>query len=299
MRRAIREFSQGSGEVFYEAWERLRYLLRQCPHHGIPKHEITQIFYHGLGAPDRYLLDAASGVTFLRKYKDEALVLIELVVENSHLHAAKSFEGRSAPAKGGMLDEKVVETCMLLVKIEKLTEAHNLIMDLLKIRPGSDGLAPIAHIDVSPCSHCSSFEHIELDCPVIAMQGPFPFRLNPTTYLSLSQVGRYHHPNQGYSNYNNSSYAQQQSEQHTLYHQPFGSAQEPMGNPRQTPFTFVFPQESIPAPVVPPRAPSSGSIMNALTQMMSKLTEVSDRLDRVEGAKAQCSDASTDQRNGK
>ena len=33
--------------------------------------------------------------------------------------------------------------------------------------------------------------------------------------------------------------------------------------------------------------------------MTSKLTEVSDRLDRVKGAKAQCSDASTNQRNGK
>ena len=44
VRCAIREFSQGLGEVFYEAWERLRDLLRQCPHHGIPKHEITQIF---------------------------------------------------------------------------------------------------------------------------------------------------------------------------------------------------------------------------------------------------------------
>ena len=41
VRRAIREFSQGPGEVFYEAWERLRDLLRQCPHHGIPKNEIT------------------------------------------------------------------------------------------------------------------------------------------------------------------------------------------------------------------------------------------------------------------
>ena len=34
--------------------------------------------------------------------------------------------------------------------------------------------------------------------------------------------------------------------------------------------------------------------MSALAQMMSKLTEVSDRLDRVEGAKAQSSDASTE-----
>ena len=39
VRRAIREFSQGPGEVFYEAWERLRDLLRQCMYYGIPKHE--------------------------------------------------------------------------------------------------------------------------------------------------------------------------------------------------------------------------------------------------------------------
>ena len=84
VRRAIRKFSQGPGEVFYEAWERLRYLLIKCSHHGIPKHEITLIFYDGLGAPDRYLLDAASGGTFMIKYEDEALELIELVAENSH-----------------------------------------------------------------------------------------------------------------------------------------------------------------------------------------------------------------------
>ena len=52
VRRAIYKFSQGPGKVFYEAWERLRDLLRQCPHHDIPTHEITQIFYDGLGAPD-------------------------------------------------------------------------------------------------------------------------------------------------------------------------------------------------------------------------------------------------------
>ena len=39
--------------------------------------------------------------------------------------------------------------------------------------------------------------------------------------------------------------------------------------------------------------------MSAFAQMTSKLNEVSDRLDRVEGAKAQCSDASTKQRKGK
>ena len=31
-----------------------RDFLKQCPNHGIPKHEITQIFYDGLGVPDIY-----------------------------------------------------------------------------------------------------------------------------------------------------------------------------------------------------------------------------------------------------
>ena len=181
--------AQGLGEVFYEAWERLRDLLRQCPHHGIPKHEITQIFYDGLGALDIYLLDAASGGTFMSKYEDEALELIELVAENSHHHAAKSFSGRSTPTKGGMLDAKAVETGMLLDKIEKLTEAQNLIMDSLKIRLGFDGLAPVSHSDVSLYSRYSNVEHVELDCPVMAIQGLVLFRPNPTTYPGLSQVG--------------------------------------------------------------------------------------------------------------
>ena len=61
----------------------------------------------------------------MSKYEDEALEMIKLVAENSHNHAAKSFGGRSVPTKGEILDAKAVETCMLLDKIEKLTETHN------------------------------------------------------------------------------------------------------------------------------------------------------------------------------
>ena len=86
-------------------------------------------FYDGLGTPDTHLFAAASEGTFMSKYEDEALELIELVAGNSHHHATKSFGGWSAPAKGWMLDGKAEETCMLLDKIEKLTKAHNLIMD--------------------------------------------------------------------------------------------------------------------------------------------------------------------------
>ena len=109
----------------------------------------------------------------MRKYEDEALELIEMVAENSHNHAAKSSGGRSAPTKGGMLDTKAAQTSMLLDKIEKLTEAQNLIMDSLKIQAGSNGLRPVSHVDASPCSHCSSFEHVELDCLMMEIQISF------------------------------------------------------------------------------------------------------------------------------
>ena len=72
-----------------------------------------------------------------------------------------------------------------------------------------------------------------------------------------------------------------------------------MGNPRLTSFAPCLPRAVTPPLAVPPPAPLVDPIMSALAQMMTKLNEVSDRLDRVEGAKAQCSDASIEQRKGK
>ena len=72
-----------------------------------------------------------------------------------------------------------------------------------------------------------------------------------------------------------------------------------MGNPRLTSFTPGLPRAVTLPPAVPPPPPSVDPVMSALARMMSKLNEVSDRLDRVEGAKAQCSDASIEQRKGK
>ena len=119
--KAIREFTQGPSETFHEAWEGLRDLTRECPHHGLSNHELTQIFYDGLGPQDRYLLDAASGGTFMSKFEDGAMELIEKVAENSHHNAAKPFE-RGAALKRGLIDTKSVETSMLLENIDKMAE---------------------------------------------------------------------------------------------------------------------------------------------------------------------------------
>ena len=61
-------------------------------------HELTQIFYDRFGPQVRYLLDAASGGTFMSKYEDDAMEVVETLAENSHHNATKLF-GRGAMPK--------------------------------------------------------------------------------------------------------------------------------------------------------------------------------------------------------
>ena len=106
-------------------------------------HELTQIFYDWLGPQDRYLLDAASGPTFMSKYEDDTMELIETVADNNHHNAGKPF-GRGAMPKGQMIDAKSAETGMLLKRIDKMAEGQNLLLDRRNICNGSKGLTPVS-----------------------------------------------------------------------------------------------------------------------------------------------------------
>ena len=141
-------------------------------------HKLTQIFYDGLGLQDRYLLDAASGGTFMSKFKDEAMELIETVAENSHHNASKPF-GRGATPKAGLIGAKSVKTGILLEKIDKMVELQNLLLDRFHIRNGSEGLAPIALQEASSCAHCSRLDHVKMDCPIMTIQGQGMYRQGP------------------------------------------------------------------------------------------------------------------------
>ena len=115
-------------------------------------------------------MDAASGGTFITKFEDEEMELIEIVAENSHHNVEKPF-GRGATPKGGLIDAKSVEMGMLLEKIDKMVEFHNLLLDRFHIRNGSEGLAPVALQEASPCAHCSRLNHVMMDCSIMAIQG--------------------------------------------------------------------------------------------------------------------------------
>jgi hypothetical protein len=61
----------------YETWERLKDLLRSCPHHAVPKWQLVQNFYEVLIEPNRQMVDASCGGTFMMKSEDEAWTLFE------------------------------------------------------------------------------------------------------------------------------------------------------------------------------------------------------------------------------
>ena len=115
----------------------------------------------------------------MSKYEDEGMELIKTVVKNRHHNAAKPL-GRGAMLKGQMIDVKSVETRMLLERIDKMVEVQNLLLDRLNIYNGSKGLALVSLQEASSCANCSRFDHIKLECPVMAIQGQGMSRQGPS-----------------------------------------------------------------------------------------------------------------------
>nr|GEV11372.1 DNA-directed DNA polymerase [Tanacetum cinerariifolium] len=77
LRNEIINFLQKPNEMFNEAWERFKDLLRQCPHHGFFELHQLDTFYNALNPNDQDALDSAAGGNFLDKIPRECLSIIE------------------------------------------------------------------------------------------------------------------------------------------------------------------------------------------------------------------------------
>ena len=84
LRNQITSFTQRENESLYEAWEQLKDLQRLCPHHGLQKWMVVQMFYNGVTQPVRSMVDAAAGSTLMSETEDEAYNLIEEMALNNY-----------------------------------------------------------------------------------------------------------------------------------------------------------------------------------------------------------------------
>ncbi|MCI48499.1 hypothetical protein A2U01_0069742, partial [Trifolium medium] len=84
MRNEITSFRQGEDESLFDAWERYKEMLRQCPQHGIPVCIQLETFYNGLTPSSRNMLDASSGGALLSKSYTDGFALIESITANTY-----------------------------------------------------------------------------------------------------------------------------------------------------------------------------------------------------------------------
>nr|GEW28111.1 reverse transcriptase domain-containing protein [Tanacetum cinerariifolium] len=77
LRNEITNFLQKPNETFNEAWERFKYLLRQCTYYGFSELHQLDTFYNALNPNDQDALDSAAGGNFLDKIPLECLSIIE------------------------------------------------------------------------------------------------------------------------------------------------------------------------------------------------------------------------------
>ncbi|CAA7041851.1 unnamed protein product [Microthlaspi erraticum] len=76
-RNKISNFRQATNESFYEALDRFKEYIRDCPNHGFKEGNLWNIFYRGIDHKYKLSLDTASNGNFMTKTVDEAKVLIE------------------------------------------------------------------------------------------------------------------------------------------------------------------------------------------------------------------------------
>nr|GEU47724.1 hypothetical protein [Tanacetum cinerariifolium] len=73
----ISNFQQRFDESFHEAWDRYKYLLRACPHHGFTELHQLDTFNNALNPADQDSLSSATGGNLLERRTQDVLTIIE------------------------------------------------------------------------------------------------------------------------------------------------------------------------------------------------------------------------------
>ncbi|OMO94561.1 Retrotransposon gag protein [Corchorus olitorius] len=92
VRREIMSAEQLPGETWWQFWQRFNTLCNTCPYHSILEHTLIRIFYDGLEAKNRKIIDAASQGTLTNKNPIEARELVNQLADNIHQNGGLNDE---------------------------------------------------------------------------------------------------------------------------------------------------------------------------------------------------------------
>ncbi|KAL0300181.1 UNVERIFIED_CONTAM: hypothetical protein Sangu_3134800 [Sesamum angustifolium] len=193
-------------ESLYDAWERLKSMLRECPHHELPIWRQVQTFYNGVTLANRATIDAAAGGTIMKKLSFEAFNIMDEVTTNLYSYGLERTKKR-------------------IVGVHCIDAISALSAQLAAFTPTAiNSLKMVATIGngvpIGPSGACGQMGHLSQNCKVgsqfsihenanfVSHDDRSNFNLNSNTYNS----GCHSHPNFSWSN--------NQQQGPPTYHQP-------------------------------------------------------------------------------
>ncbi|XP_021991058.1 uncharacterized protein LOC110887797 [Helianthus annuus] len=133
-RKDIRGFRQQPGELFHEAFNRFKMMLKNCPHHGIYLWELLNAFHEGLTDEDAKDVSSISNGTSGTNYEEDNWEFLERTARISKRKAQSSRSARHSVVRA------------------------------VENPPDASGKFPM-------CGHCGDIGHIANQCPVIHGEG--------------------------------------------------------------------------------------------------------------------------------
>ncbi|KAL4281894.1 hypothetical protein GQ457_03G020300 [Hibiscus cannabinus] len=204
LRNDIASFRQADDESMHECWDRFKGLLRKCTNHRFQDWTQVVMFYNGVNAPTRMMLDASANGTLLDKSLEEAFDILDRVASNDYqFPTTRLGAGRRAP---GMLDVDANDSVSA-----QLSAITHMLKNLQKPTDVRDAKA------VS-CVHCEGKHHAN-DCPTMYESANYVgnYNRNATNpYSNTYNPGWRQHPNFSWGNQGggNTSNANRQQNSH-------------------------------------------------------------------------------------
>ncbi|KAJ0714148.1 putative retrotransposon gag domain, aspartic peptidase domain superfamily [Helianthus annuus] len=177
LRTKILNFRQDEDESLYEAWERFKELMRKVPHHGLPKWQQCQIFYHGLDSQGQMMIDTYSGGDIGTKNATEAFEILEkCAVKN---RTQQPPRGKSSRQGVHHVDDYTAMTA----RMDALSSKFDRVMEMHSRGSSSGGAYQVGDFSTGEMSH----EHVDF------MGNQYRPQNNP--YSNTYNPGWKNHPN--------------------------------------------------------------------------------------------------------
>ncbi|KAL4283785.1 hypothetical protein GQ457_16G021310 [Hibiscus cannabinus] len=225
LRNDITSFCQTDDESMYEAWDRYKELFRKCPMHGFNEWTKVIMFYNGVNAPTRMMLDASANGTLLDKSAEEATEILDRLANNDYQFPSTR---RGMGRRNGTTYE-LDPTDSVSAQLAALT---NMVKNL-QCPSSSQEVKVIA----SYCDLCNA-NHDSFECP----QNPessfyvVNFNRNNNPYSNTYNPGWKQHPNFSWNNQRNPSNTIRQNAEASGFQQnmPRQQNQLPQQQPQST-----------------------------------------------------------------